>query len=314
MKIYHSLGDVPFDKNTILSIGMFDGVHRAHQQIIGDVVDQAEQSKGRNFLVSFEPHPKEIVAPNSQIDLLSTLEEKVQLFQSYGIKNLLIIPFTYEFSRLGIVDFYKKYIIDGIGISKVIEGNNHHLGRDREGGITQIIDLGKQFSFDVQKVEMINVSGATISSSSIRELLREGNISFANAMLGRPYSFSGTVVRGYGRGKKMGYPTANIQLDTQKKLVPQIGVYAVRFYVHKKWYDGMMSIGHNPTFHEHHDRTTEVNIFDFDEDIYGEYVTVQCIERTRDEKKFSSVDELITAMANDKLTTQQILKKNYSIS
>jgi len=314
MKIYRSLQEVPFNGNSVVSIGMFDGVHKAHQQIIKLVVDQAKQRKGRSLLVTFFPHPKEVVSPDKTIELLSTLKEKEQLFENYEVDSLFIIPFTYEFSRLSLQDFYEKYLIKGSGIAHVIEGSNHHLGRDREGGMTEILEMGKNNKFTVEKLDVMEEGASVISSSSIRNHLHEGSIVEANMMLGYEYSFSGTVVRGYGRGKKMGYPTANIKIDEPKKLIPKIGVYAVRFQVHNKWYDGMMSIGHNPTFHEHHERTTEVNIFDFDEDIYDEYVTVRCVERTRDEKKFETVDDLIIAMRQDKLMTQTILKQKQLFS
>ncbi len=309
MIIYRSLEEIAHNKKTVLSIGMFDGVHRAHQKIIAMVVDAAKAIDGRNMLVTFDPHPKEIVGnPGSKIEILSTFDEKIKLFEKYGIREVFVIPFTHEFSQLSLVQFYKKYIIDGVGIAKVIEGNNHHLGHDRKGNVQQVAELGKKMNFSVESVSIIAEENTNISSSEIRHMLHDGNVQFVNKMLGREYSFSGIVVRGHGRGKKLGYPTANIDLDDKKKLIPKIGVYAVKFFVRNAWYDGMMSIGHNPTFHESHERTTEVNIFDFDEDIYGENVTVKCIERTRDEKKFNAIEELIQEMGHDKITIQKILK------
>ncbi|MFA6540272.1 MAG: bifunctional riboflavin kinase/FAD synthetase [Bacteroidota bacterium] len=309
MNIYHSLDEIGYSKNTVISIGMFDGIHRAHQKIIAMVVEGAAEIKGRSMLITFSPHPRQIVGNKGEpIEILTTVDEKIQLFEKYGIEELFIIPFTYEFSQLSLEDFYSKYVIRGIGVTKVIEGNDHQLGKDRQGNIAQIRTLGEKNDFLVESVPIVMNDGEKISSSEIRRKLHLGEVSAANDMLGREYSFEGIVVRGYGRGKKLGYPTANIKIDDPQKLIPKIGVYAVYFFVGGTWYEGMMSIGHNPTFHENHERTTEVNIFNFDRDIYDQHVIVRCIERTRDEKKFSDVGELITEMGNDKVVTQKILE------
>jgi riboflavin kinase / FMN adenylyltransferase len=309
MIINRSLTEVVKNKKTALSIGMFDGVHKAHQTIFSKAISTAAEIGGRSFLVTFDPHPREVVAKEPvRVEILTTLEEKLQLFEKYGIDEVFIVPFTYEFSRLSLEEFYSQYIIGAIGVSAVIEGYNHQLGRNREGSMLQVVDLGKKNNFTVETVSMMSDGENSISSSNIRNLLHAGEIRTANVMTGREYSFSGEVVRGYGRGKKLGYPTANILVDNPRKLVPKIGVYAVQILVQGNWFQGMMSIGHNPTFHEIHERTTEVNIFDFDKDIYGENVTVRCIERTRDEMKFLSVDDLVVEMGHDKTTTKQILE------
>lgn len=308
MEIYRSLQEVVYNKNSVVSIGMFDGVHRAHQEILKQVVEKARIIKGRSVIVTFEPHPREIVSGGVYtVELLSTLNEKLYFFEKYGIDAVYVIPFTYEFSRLSFHDFYLQYIINGVGVSAVVEGFNHQFGRDREGGMNQIVELGRVHNFSVEAMSLMKEGDAIISSSTIRRLLHDGNLSLANKILGYEYMFTGTVVKGHGRGKKLGYPTANIRLESPKKLVPKIGVYAVHILVRKQWYHGMMSIGFNPTFDDVHERTTEVNIFDFDMDIYDDVVTVRCIERTRDEMKFASVDDLVAEMGRDKIRTQEIL-------
>ncbi|MBI2429290.1 MAG: bifunctional riboflavin kinase/FAD synthetase [Ignavibacteriales bacterium] len=313
MQIYRSLQEVSYNKNSVLSIGMFDGVHRAHQEILKQIVEKAKAIRGRSVVITFDPHPKEIVSGGKKnVELLSTLNEKLYIFEKYGVDVVFIIPFTFEFSRLSFQEFYSKYVINGVGVAAVVEGFNHQFGRDREAGMNQIVEMGRVHNFSVEALSMMKEGDAVISSSTIRNLLNEGNIPLANAILGYEYSFTGTVVRGHGRGKKLGYPTANINLETPKKLVPKIGVYAVHILVRKEWYQGMMSIGFNPTFDDVHERTTEVNIFDFDMDIYDDVVTVKCIERTRNEMKFTSVDELVAEMGKDKIRTQQILK-NYNL-
>jgi len=310
MKIFRSLDQIEYSKKTIVSIGMFDGTHRAHREIINKIVEKAKAINGRSLVVTFDPHPKEVVTGGKrQVDLLSTMNEKMSFFVKNHVDAVFIIPFTYEFSRLTFEEFYLKYIIHGVGISGVVEGNNHQFGRDREAGMNQVIELGKQYDFTVETIPLLKDGDNVISSSTVRDFLRIGNIPVANRIQGFEYSFTGTVVRGHGRGKKLGYPTANIRLEEPKKLIPKIGVYAVHILVRGVWYNGMMSIGYNPTFDDVHERTTEVNIFDFDMDIYDDVVTVRCIERTRDEMKFNSVDELIAEMGRDKSQTKMILKK-----
>ncbi len=315
MIVYRSLGEVQFQKKSVITIGMFDGVHLAHQMIIRQVIEKSKSIDGRNVVVIFEPHPREIVSKGTQsVSILSTLEDKLQRIEKLEVDVVFIIPFTFEFSRLSFQEFYSKYIINGIGVSDVVEGFNHQFGRDREGNMNQVRELGKLHSFSVEAIAMMKKQENVIASSTIRESLLSGDVVLANAMLGYEYSFTGTVVRGYGRGKQLGYPTANILLNNMKKLVPQIGIYAVQIEVEGKWYGGMMSIGHNPTFGDAHIRTIEVNIFDFDKDIYDETVTVRTIQRTRSEKKFNSVDELIAEMGNDKIITKKILDHYKQIS
>lgn len=308
MIISRSLSEIRHEKKSILSIGLFDGVHRAHMAILDRIVTNASAIDGRSVIVTFHPHPREVVSKDSKVYLLSTLEEKLDLFEKHRINEVFIIPFTYEFSRLPFHEFYKQYIVNAVGVSGVVEGYNHQFGRDREGGMNQVRELGNVHGFTVETIPMMKEGDLVISSSSIRELLSIGNIPLANSIIGRPYQFSGIVVRGHGRGKKLGYPTANIKLGESKKLVPKIGVYAVQILVRGIWYNGMMSIGYNPTFTDVHERTIEVNIFAFDMDIYDDHVTVHCIERTRDEMKFNSVDDLIAEMGQDKIKTQEILK------
>lgn len=315
MIVFRSLGDVQFQKKSVITIGMFDGVHLAHQTIIRQVIEKSKRIDGRNVVVTFEPHPREIVSKGTQsVAILSTLEDKLQRIEKLGVDVVFIIPFTFEFSRLTFQEFYSKYIINGVGVSDVVEGFNHQFGRDREGNMNQVRELGKLHSFSVETIAMMKKQDNVIASSTIRDSLLSGDVLLANAMLGYEYSFTGTVVRGYGRGKQLGYPTANILLNDMKKLVPQIGIYAVQIEVEGKWFGGMMSIGHNPTFGDAHIRTIEVNIFDFDKDIYDETVTVRTIQRTRSEKKFNSVDELIAEIGNDKIIITKILDHYKQIS
>lgn len=310
MIVYRTLAEVVHDKRSVITIGMFDGVHRAHHAIIHQVVEKARSIGGRSVVVTFDPHPRDVVSKGAKsVDVLTTLDEKLKLLEGYGVDAVFIIPFTFEFSRLTFGEFYERFIVNGVGVTAVIEGFNHQFGRDREAGMNQVVELGKQHNFSVEAVAMMEWEGMVISSSSVRHAVLDGHIAQANTMLGYPYAFSGMVVRGFGRGKKLGYPTANIRLHDTKKLVPQVGIYAVRIDVQGVRYGGMMSIGHNPTFGDAQERTIEVNIFDFDKDIYDESVTVFCVERTRSEKKFGSVEELIEEMGRDKVRINGILEQ-----
>lgn len=310
MDIVRRLEDIRYEKNTVLTIGAFDGVHAAHQEILNEVVERARALGGRSVVVTFEPHPKEIVGGGERrVTMLCTLHEKLERIAATGIDTVFVVPFTYEFSRKTPREFYLEYIINGAGVTEVIEGYNHHFGRDREAGMNDVVELGKQYNFSVSAVKMMEVDGAPVSSSRIRSAIRDGEMESANRMLGYQYSLSGTIVRGHGRGKALGYPTANIVLDDARKAVPKIGVYAVHAAIHGIRYGGMMAVGVLPTFFETHERTIEVNIFNFDEDVYDETLRVECITRTRDEKKFSSVDDLVTEMGNDKRVIQNILQQ-----
>lgn len=315
MIVYRSLDEVQYNKNSVVTIGMFDGVHLAHQTIIRKTIESSKQRNGRNVVITFDPHPREVVSKGEKnVAILSTLDDKLQRIEKLGVDVIFIIPFTFEFSRLSFKEFYLKYIINGVGVFEVVEGFNHQLGRDREGDMNRVRELGSMHGFSVEAIEMMKRQNIIIASSTIRESLLAGEVVLANSMLGYEYSFTGTVVKGYGRGKQLGYPTANIVLHEKKKLVPKIGIYAVQIEVEGQWYGGMMSIGHNPTFGDTHVRTIEVNIFNFEKDIYDETVTVRTIERTRDEKKFNSVDELIAEIGNDKIKIQRILDHYKQIS
>ena len=308
MELVRRLEDMRYEKNSILTIGAFDGVHAAHREILGEVVERARVLGGRSVVVTFEPHPKEIVGGGERkVAMLNTLGEKLAHLEALGIDTVFVVPFTYEFSRKTPREFYLEYIVNGAGVTEVVEGYNHHFGRDREAGMSEVVELGKQYNFSVSAVKMMEVDGAPVSSSRIRAAIRDGEIGAANRMLGYRYAVSGVIVRGHGRGKALGYPTANIALDDPRKAVPKIGVYAVHATIHGIRYDGMMSVGVLPTFFETHDRTIEVNIFNFDEDVYDETLHVECIERTRDEKKFSSVADLVAEMGHDKTVIQNIL-------
>jgi riboflavin kinase/FMN adenylyltransferase len=317
MKIVQSLSEITRNKDSVISIGTFDGVHLAHQKIIREVIQRANERNGQSVIITFNPHPKEVVGNktrdngselSSQVELLTTHDEKIALLAQLGVDVTFVVPFTYEFSRKPFREFYVDYVVNGVGVSEVIEGYDHGFGRDREAGLAQLLALGREFGFSVVAEKQYFANGELVSSSRIRTLLLEGEIVKTSGLLGRRFSFSGTVIAGDGRGKTLGFPTANIAVSDPRKILPGNGVYAVKVIVDGSSHAGLMSIGVLPTFYEHHSRVCEVFIYDFTEDIYGLTVTVECVQRIRGEKKFSSSEELVEEMNNDKRIGKNILE------
>ena len=309
MQVYHDLASIKKDKNTVLTIGTFDGIHLGHRNIIEKVKKNATVYGARNFVITFNPHPRKILSKANNIKILNTLREKTLALEILGIENVYVIDFTKEFSQLDAEKFFSDFIINGIGLKEIIIGYDYHFGKGRSGSVETLMNLGKENDFSVNQIDEIKINGDTVSSTKIRNALVEGNIELANRYLGEHYSFSGVVVVGDRRGRTLGFPTANIQLDESEKLLPAIGIYLVEILVRGKSFFGLLSIGKRPTFYDEGKIVPEVYIYDFDENIYNEYVTVNVIERLRGEEKFSSAEELIEQMNKDKEFGLEILSK-----
>jgi riboflavin kinase/FMN adenylyltransferase len=308
MKVFNTLLDVENDKNTILTLGTFDGIHLGHKKIIDAVVNKASLAGGRSFLITFDPHPRNVLT-NNGIKLLNTPDEKLEILENLNIDDVLVINFTKEFSQLSSEEFFKSYIIDKIGIKEIVVGYDHHFGKGRGGDENTLKELGLKYGFDVTKVDAVSIDGVNVSSSLIRNALNEGNMQTANKLLGRIYSFSGSVIKGDGRGRTLGFPTANVKLNDDSKLLPSIGIYVVETIIEGSKYFGLLSIGKRPTFYSDGQLTNEVYIFNFEKDIYGSKITVNILERIRGEEKFSSADELISQMNKDKEIGLDIVNK-----
>lgn len=307
MRVYNDLFFIEKNDNTIITIGTFDGVHLGHQEIFNVLINNAKNNGCRSFVLTFEPHPRMVIQPNSQLKLLTTFQEKVEILEKMGIDNLLVIPFTKEFSQLTPEEFFRKYILEGLGVKKMVIGYDHHFGKGRDGDEQKIRELGSANNFEVQKTEAVTINETVVSSSKIRNALSEGEVKNAAQMLGRNYSFSGIVVVGDKRGRELGFPTANIQLENGLKLVPKNGVYTVKVFLEDGIFDGVMNIGLRPTFKETKIVLSEVHILNFNEDIYGKQIRVEFIARIRDEKKFGSKEELIKQIEIDKQKTSKLL-------
>ena len=302
------LDNVERDPNTVLTVGTFDGVHAGHRAILDTVVQKAKQRDARSVLVTFDPHPRNIINPGEAgIKLLTTIQERSEILDELGIDQTVVIPFDRDFSLLSSEEFIREIIYDKIGVSEFVIGYDHHFGRNREGTIETIENIGQELGFDSYVVSKKEVGEQTVSSTAIRNAIsEEGAVEQAARLLQRPYRLNGTVIHGEKRGKEIGFPTANIKPEHPQKVIPKDGVYAVRVRVMENWFRGMMNIGTRPTFDEKI-RTLEVNLFDFDSTIYGKEVQVRFYHRLRDELKFDGVNELIRQLKQDEENAKELL-------
>jgi riboflavin kinase/FMN adenylyltransferase len=314
MKLSRYIEDIPFDKNSILTIGTFDGLHLAHQKIIGKAIELAKKRNGRSIVVTFEPHPREVLDMAMDMKLLTTLQERQELCEQLGVDWFFVIEFNKTFAQQSFRDFYKKYLIGGTGISVIVEGYDHHWGRNREGNIEALLQLGKEYEFDVVYIEQFKYNGIPVNSSMIRNELLNGSVEVGAAFLGRPYALFGKVVTGDRRGHTLGYPTANVELASNKKILPKNGIYFVQVRIGESRHFGMASIGVRPTFYTNGKCILEVNILDFSQNIYGSDIRIDFLQRLRDEWKFDSTDKLIQQMHHDAELRRQLQYKYQSIA
>ncbi len=314
MKIFKDIKEVSFEVNTALTVGTFDGVHAAHKRIIDELLYISKENNLRSLIVTFDPHPQEVLKNKfPEIKLLSTTEEKLKLFEESGVENLLLINFTKEFSNTPAEDFYKDWIIDGIGIKELIIGYDHLFGKNREGDFTMLNELANEFDFNVKRVEEIDIDGTAVSSTRIRNLLSVGEIVTANRLLQYEYGFDDVVVEGDKVGRSIGFPTINLKPVSDSKIIPNDGIYCVRVLHQDKNFYGMMYIGKRPTLSKGEVNALEVNIFDFEENIYGEVVRIEFLKKLRSDVRFNSKEELIKQIERDKNNTKEFLINNQLI-
>ncbi|MBT8378348.1 MAG: bifunctional riboflavin kinase/FAD synthetase [Ignavibacteria bacterium] len=309
MVIIKSLDEIKHNKNTVVTLGTFDGFHLGHQQILKSVVEKTKQYSGRNILITFDPHPRKIVSTKNHIKILSTLDEKKEVLSKLGIENLFVINFTKEFSQQSPKQFVTKYLLEGIGVREVVIGYDHHFGKGRGGNFDLLNSLGEKYKFKITPIPEYKVGDETVSSTKIRNALIDGDIAKANKMLGRYYSFKGKVIKGDGRGKQLGYPTANLMIENEDKLLPAIGIYAAQCEIDGEKHKALLSIGSRPTFSNDGKVVPEIYILDFDKDIYNQKLQIIVIQRIRGEEKFNSAEELIKQMDKDKEAGLKIFKE-----
>lgn len=309
MNIFRNINEIKFDRQTVLTLGTFDGIHLGHQQIIKRVLKCSEENKLRNLIITFHPHPRKVINPEMQLKLLTTNEEQISILEKLGVQNLFIVNFTKQFSQLTPDEFIKNYLVDKIGLSRIVIGYDHHFGKGRGGDVEFLLESGKKYDFEVLQIQPFIIDSEPVSSTKIRTALEVGDINKVNKMLGRYYSFSGVVVEGDKRGRELGYPTANIKLSDEDKMLPQIGIYAVLVEIDGIEHKALLSIGKRPTFYNDGKVVPEVYIYDFNNDIYSKEIKVNLIQRLRGEEKFNSAEELIRQMNIDKENGLKILNQ-----
>ncbi len=311
MKVYYNISEFQALRNAVVTSGTFDGVHLGHKKIIDRLTETATKRNGESVVITFWPHPRLVVSPaNSDIKLLSTLDEKIEIFATLGVDHLLILPFTREFSELSSEKYIEDILISTIGTKTLVIGYDHRFGKNREGGFDYLSTNANRFNLELIEIPRQEIDSLTISSTKIRKSLETGNIQVANELLGRYYIFSGLVKKGRQLGRTIGFPTANVHVSKNYKLIPSTGVYAVRVYLRNKQYAGVMNIGNRPTV-DGEGITQEVHILNFEDDIYGETLKVEIINYIRAEQKFENLNALIGQIEKDCTAAEMIINQAF---
>lgn len=302
--VFYGTDNLPTFQNPVITIGSFDGVHHGHKTILRKLAKTAKEIDGESILITFEPHPRKIINPNPSLGLLSSPQQKINLVQSENIDHIVFIAFSRDFSMLSAEAYVQDFLLKKFKPAKIVIGYDHKFGHDRAGDINVLRQL-TQGICEIEEIEPQWIHDATVSSSKIRKALLSGNIKVANSMLERNYAFDAMVIKGEGIGKKIGFPTANLQPIYTDQLVPGLGVYVVAVIWNDKSYKGMLNIGKRPTVTDDNKITIEVNILDFDENIYGRQLTLSFIDYIRPEMKFASLDLLIEQLKIDEKTVRE---------
>lgn len=307
MQVHTNIEDLQAIDKPIVTIGTFDGVHAGHRTIIERVRQIATERKGQAVLITFEPHPRFLINPKHNLKLLTTLAEKKALLKQMGLNHLVIAPFTKEFAEQDAKEYVEDFLIRKIKPEVLVIGYDHHFGKNRSGSLDLLKDYASQGHFELEEISKQLVEDAHVSSTAIRKALDLGDVSEANTLLQSTFQLSGKIIKGDQKGRTIGFPTANLKLDSDHKLIPARGVYAVKASVNDMVYKAVMNIGYRPTLTSEKELRLEVHLFSFDEDIYGKTITVEFIERIRDEKKFESFEELKTQIVMDCERAKKIL-------
>ncbi|MFD0990353.1 bifunctional riboflavin kinase/FAD synthetase [Mariniflexile jejuense] len=295
---------------TIVTIGTFDGVHVGHQKIVNRLINNGKEFHLKSVILTFFPHPRMVLQKDSGIKLINTITERGAILDALGLDYLLVKKFTKAFSRLSAEDFVKTILIDKLNAKKVIIGYDHRFGRNRNADINDLKKFGAIYGFEVEEISAQDINDVAVSSTKIRKALEEGNITKANAFLGYPFMLTGKVVKGKALGRQIDYPTANIQIAEDYKLIPKHGAYIVSSIINKQLVYGMMNIGFNPTV-DGDEETIEVHFFNFNKNIYNKTIQIDLLHRLRDEQKFESVEALKSQLETDKQTSLNYIKSHF---
>ncbi len=299
MRIYEGLDDFPYLNNAVVTLGTFDGVHLGHQKILSRIRDIADHLQGETVLITFWPHPRLVLYPQRHnIRLLTAFEEKSQLLRKFGVDHLVTIPFTKEFSQLSSEEFIQHVLVEKIRTKVLVIGYDHRFGKNREGGFEHLMANKERYGFELEEIPRKDIDHIGISSTKIRKALEEGKVEIAREFLGRDYSLSGVIIKGQQLGRSIGFPTANIKILHDYKLIPGDGAYAVAVDLEEKSYQGMLNIGNRPTVNGI-EQTVEVNLFDFSGNLYDKRLTVYFKKYLRAEKKFADLEALKEQLKRD---------------
>lgn len=292
----------------MLTIGTFDGVHVGHREILSRLIQNSRESGLKSSVLTFFPHPRMVLQKDADIKLLNTINEKARIIEAMGLDYLIVHPFTKKFSRLSAIEFVRDNLVNQLNMKKIIIGYDHRFGRNRNANINDLRAFGGTLDFEVEEISAQEINNVSVSSTKIRNALEEGNIEVANKYLGYSYMLTGTVVKGKGLGKKIGFPTANIHIAEAYKLVPKNGVYVIKAKLGNMIVNGMMNIGLNPTV-EGTEKSIEIHFFDFDANLYGQEIQIDILHRLRDEHKFDSVESLKEQLHKDRETSFALISK-----
>ena len=307
MKIYYDINDFEQVPHAVVTIGTFDGVHRGHQEILKNMVSRAKELGGESVVVTFYPHPRQVLSHDLGIRFISTQEEKIKHLEALGIDNLIIIKFTKEFAAINSDDFIKDYLVKNIHPAVLIIGYDHHFGKGRTGDFSMLYELGNQYHFKVEKIQEQDVDNVAVSSTKIRHFLENGDIKHANMLLGYEFSYTGKVIHGQQVGHSIGYPTANIDVAEEFQLIEKQGVYATFAEIEGKSYPAMTYIGKRPTLHDNRPQSIETHIINYDKDIYGKEIKLRFVDFVREDIKFDDTESLKNQIDKDKLNIINIL-------
>ena len=307
VKVYNSIEEFSTSNKTAVTTGTFDGVHTGHKVIIEQLKRAAEKINGESVILTFFPHPRMVLYPDdTDLRLLNTINERISMLEKTGIDHLIIHPFSKEFSRLSSTEFVRDILVNQLNVSTLVIGYDHHFGRNREGSFKHLEELAPLYNFKVEEISAQEIQQVNISSTKVRNSLLNGETYAANQFLGYNYFIKGTVVDGEKTGRKIGFPTANIEINEWYKLIPSSGVYAVKVKVENTTFNGMLNIGNRPTLKNSNKETIEVNIFNFDKDIYGQEIEIEFFEKIRSEQKFENLSALTNQLKIDKKHVIQI--------
>ena len=306
MQVFENILEYKPSRESIVTIGTFDGVHIGHRKIITDMVAKGEKENLLSILLTFFPHPRMVLQKDSNIKMIDTINEKKNIFKKLGVEVLIIQPFTKDFSRMSAIKFTRDILVNSLKVSKLMIGYDHRFGRNREATVKTLKSFGLDYNFKVDEIPAQDIESISVSSTKVRKAIRSGDFKLVNKFLSRPFNLSGKIIKGDELGRKIGYPTANLKIFEKYKLKPQNGVYLTRTKLKKQTYFGMMNIGIRPTISAKNNQI-ETHLFDFNGNLYGHEMTLEILEKIREEKKFKSIEKLKIQLDIDKKHCQKLI-------